>query len=403
MASAPCHGRERPRLAVVVSHPIQYFVAWHRAVHRLGEIRQRVFFCSRRGLDRYFDPGFGSQLRWDIPLLGGYEHEFLDPPRIRARGRLDNPTVCEFLSRFEPRYLLIFGYAHPTNWRALRWARSNGARTLMFADSNARTPTPRWKGIAKRIVLNPFYRRLDGALYVSDAAYGYHRHYGLPPERLFPCPFPIDIERMRRAAPDREGARGEIRERHSIPRDAFLALHVGKYQPYKRQLDLLSAAIRLRQQGHDVWCLLVGDGPDRERIARFIADRALDWAILTGFVNQAEIPHYYASADVLVLPSTREAYGLSATEALACGLPLVVSDRVGCLGGSARPGVNAFVHRAGDPCDLAAQLERLILEPATRQRMSSASWEIAESQTPERAARALVEALDQVESKARTG
>src|ERR1051325_7193364 len=107
------------RLAIIVSHPIQHFAPWHREVAKLPGIDLRVFFCCDWGLASYVDPEFNVPLEWDIPLVEGYEHEFLSIERRPKRlnfWQVDNPTVCDALERFNPHVLKVFGYAHITNW-----------------------------------------------------------------------------------------------------------------------------------------------------------------------------------------------------------------------------------------------------------------------------------------------
>lgn len=65
------------KIAVLNSHPIQYFAPLYKQIAQTDEIDLTVFYCSRRGIDSYIDEGFGQRIQWDIPLLEGYEHEFL--------------------------------------------------------------------------------------------------------------------------------------------------------------------------------------------------------------------------------------------------------------------------------------------------------------------------------------
>src|SRR5688572_3595472 len=100
------------RLAVLISHPIQSFAPWHREVARLGSVDLRVFFCCDWGLEGYTDPGFGTRVQWDIPLVEGYEHEFLSIRRSPRRLRfweVDNPEVGRALERFDPHVVQVFG------------------------------------------------------------------------------------------------------------------------------------------------------------------------------------------------------------------------------------------------------------------------------------------------------
>jgi glycosyltransferase involved in cell wall biosynthesis len=382
------------KLAVVVSHVIPHFAPWHREVARLGAIDIRVFFCCDWGVNAYLDPQFGSTVQWDVPLLDGYEHGFLPIARRPERlgfWEVDNPGVGAALDRFGPDVVQVFGYARRTNWRVAAWTARHGTPLLLYSDSSAARRPAWWKRPVKRVVVGRFYRRVDGALFVGDSNLLYHRHYGLPEERLFPGVLPIDRDRLLAAVPDRVAARRAVRERHGIPEDAFVAMLCGKYTRRKRPLDLVQAVQRAMGPSPPMWALLVGEGPERDTVEAFCRAHGVARAVLTGFVNQSAIAGHYAAADVLVVPSSLDPHPLVVSEAASFGLPVVVSDRVGCIGthDTARPGVNALVYRCGDVGGLAAALTTLAADAALYRSMSLASEKISRGQDATAAAHAL--------------
>jgi glycosyltransferase involved in cell wall biosynthesis len=382
------------RLAVVVSHPIQYFAPWHREAARIAGLDLRVFFCCDWGLEAYTDPGFGAELKWDVPLLEGYEHEFLPiarRPRELGFWEVDNPTVGAALDRFDPDVVQVFGYARRTNWRVARWARLRRRPLLLYSDSNASAHRSVWRRAAKYSVVRWFYRGVDGALYVGANNRAYHLQYGLPAERLFPGVLPVDRGRLLGAVADRAEARRAVRRRHGIPEDAFVVAYCGKYLARKRPLDLVAAAGDAARAGARVWALLVGEGPERAGIEAYCRDEGVENATLTGFVNQAAIPEYYAASDAVALTSTFEPYGLVVTEGASFGLPVIVSDQVGCIGerDAARPGVNALVYPCGDRERLRAAIEALMNDADMYAKMARASELISTEQDVTVAARSL--------------
>lgn len=385
------------RVAVVVSHVIQYYAPWFREIARIPGIHLRVFFCRRWGVEKYFDAGFGAEVRWDAPLLDGYEYEFLPVQGdANARGfwNVDCPAIGQALERFVPDLVQVFGYGIRANWRAARWAKRRGKPMILFSDSNVSAPRAAWKRAAKQIFVRQFYRYVDGAFCVGDNNRNYHRQYGVPEERLFDGGFPIEVERLRRAAGDPEAARSEIRARYGIADDAFVVNVSAKYIALKRQIDVLAAVHALAQQGNAPWALLVGDGPDRPVLEEFCRINGVRNAVLTGFINQSEIGRYYAASDVVMLASSSEAYGIAVAEGMAFGLPAIVSDRCGCIGRNdiARPGTSALVYPCGD-CDAAgAALRHLLEDRALYERMSAEAARIVESRDVAVVARRFAEA-----------
>ncbi len=385
------------RLAVILSHPIPNFAAWHREVAKLTDIDLRVFFCCDWGLNGYTDPQFQTNVRWDVPLLDGYASEFLPiaqrPERLRFR-EVDNPQVAAVLDRFDPDVVQLFGYAHRTNWRVAQWAHNRRRPLLLFSDSNASEQHTWWKQAAKQIFVRQFYNKVDGALYVSTNNLAYHLRYGLPRERLFPGVMPTDRDRLLGAVADREQVRRAVRDRLGIPQNAFVVILCGKYISRKMPIDLVAASWAANREGLPVWSLLVGEGSQRAAIEEFCRHEKVNNTVLTGFVNQASIPDYYVASDVIALTSSQENYGLVVSEGTCFGLPVIVSDQVGCIGTNdvAQPGTNAIVYPCGNRERLQEAIKDMYEDRELYLRMSKASTRISETQDVAAAASALAAA-----------
>jgi glycosyltransferase involved in cell wall biosynthesis len=205
---------------------------------------------------------------------------------------------------------------------------------------------------------------------------------------------PIDRNRLIGAMTDRQRVRKELRGNLGIPDDAFVLMFCGKYVPHKRPLDLVASTWQVAKGGKAVWSLLVGDGPERGAIESFCKQEGVANAVLTGFVNQSKIAAYYAASDAVAVTSSQDAHPLVVSEGASFGLPVIISDRVGCIGAndSARPGENAVVYSCGDLDQLEQTIERLYLDKDLYGKMSTASVKISESQDVGVAARALADA-----------
>lgn len=387
----------RPSLALVVTHPIQHFAPLYREVATAGEIALRVFFCCDWGVKAYFDALYGREVEWDVPLLEGYEHEFL-PIRRRPRRisffEVDNPAVGDRLAAFAPDVVLVHGYGCRTMWRAVRWAERRSLPVLLSSDSHGGAPVAAWKRPLKALFVGRFYARLAGALAVGESNREYHRRYGLPDERILPGVLPADGRRLLESVPDQVAARREVRHDLAIPEGAVVALFCGNLTPWKRPVDFVTA---VEAAGPEVWGLVVGDGPERPRVEAAVTAGS-GRVRLAGFVNQSTIGRYYAAADLLALPSERDAHPLVVTEALFFGLPIVLSDAVGCIGAgdTAQPGSNALTFPVGQPLRLAAELARLAEDAPLRGRLGAASLEIAPDHDAPRSAALLAQAVRKV-------
>jgi len=389
------------RLAVVVSHPIQHFAPWHREVAKQARADLRVFFCCDWGVADRVDPDFGRAVRWDVDLTEEYDHEFLSlrrPISERTFWSVDNPGMSEALDAFSPHVVFLFGYMFRSYWRAALWARRNGVPLMLYSDANHARRRPRHVQLAKEVVVRGFYRLVDGAFAVGDNNRAYHRYYGIPDDRLFDGMLPIDRQRLLASVKDRAAARKEVRERHGVPEEALVAIWLGKFIPRKRARDVLEAARDAARRRLPFHAVMIGEGPEREGLERFVRESGLDNVTFTGFVNQSRIPEYLAASDLLLVTSSDDPHPLVVTEAAAFGLPCVVSNAIGCVGptDTARPDVNALVYPCSDTRGLLDAIERLWLEPALRRRMGSAAEEIAESQDARVAAARLVDAVERL-------
>jgi glycosyltransferase involved in cell wall biosynthesis len=175
----------------------------------------------------------------------------------------------------------------------------------------------------------------------------------------------------------------------------FICLFVGRLCPLKRVDDLILAVANSRQ--HDKASLwIVGDGPHRKTLEE-LARQLNVQAIFFGFKNQSELPRFYAAADILVLPSDRETWGLVVNEALACGRPCVISDRVGCHIDMIVEGITGSVFQCGDVLELGRSLAYWRSRFMNGASNESTEWRsVVERHSPETAARGICTALQEI-------
>ncbi len=377
----------KPKLAVVVTHPIQHFSPVYRALASRGRADVVVIYLTDAGARPYFDPAFGKTLSWDIDLLSGYRHRFLRQGLEKVpKGffKADAPEISKILTAENPDAVLVYGYSRRLNWRARSWTQANRKRLLYCSDSVLHRKRATWRLWLKTALLPTFFRGVDVCLAAGDCNEKYFLHYGVPISRVRRCPLPVDVARLRHAGgADLPSLRQQKRTELKLRPEDFVVLLCGKMYSIKRPHDLLLAVLKLQAQGLPVVGLFVGSGVLLEDLRRQAqASSHPEAFVFTGFVNQSELPGYYCAADALAIPSEEDAHPLVATEAAVYGLPLVVSDQVGCLGPNdvARQTENALVHPCGDVTALAGCLQQLLRAPEMRQTMSAASRRIAETQ-----------------------
>ena len=363
------------RLAVVASHVIQYQDPFFRALAADRDLDVTVLYCSRAGAEVYRDTDMQTSLKWDIDLLQGYRHAFL---RNFGRGdgytRLVNPGIVPTLARGHFDAVLFFlGWGTITSLLGIATCRVTGTPFFLYGDSSFPPPEQTWRARLRARFIRAVFALASGFMVSGKLNADYYRHYGGDPRRFFLLPWAIDNGRFASASRFAPGEREAMRARFGIAEHEVAFVFSAKLVARKDPMTLLRAVARMQHRDRAA-VVFLGHGELREELERFARDEGLH-AVFAGFVNQAELPQHYAMCDAFVLPSTYEPRGAVINEAMACGLPVVVTDRCGSLGDIVQPGDNAFVYPAGDAAALARALDAL-MDDALRARMGQRSREI---------------------------
>jgi glycosyltransferase involved in cell wall biosynthesis len=375
--SAVANGR---RLAVVLSHPIQYYSPWFRWLRAHTALEFRVFYLWEFGVSRQLDPQFQTAFQWDVDLLSGYESEFV-PNAARRPGPgtfwgFNNPTLTARLAAWRPDALLIFGYNWASHLRAIGWARARGLPLLFRGDSHLLgRPAPR---LGPRWLLRTLYAQFAAFLYVGAANRDYFTTYGVPARKLVFAPHAVNRELFDPADSRAQAAAAELRLRLGLAPATRVVLFAGKLIPAKQPRELLRAFRAVDRR--DTALVFVGDGEEKSALQEEAAGARPGTVHFLPFANQTEMPSRYLLADLFVLPSRGcyETWGLAVNESMHLGVPALVSDRVGCQRDLVTDGETGWVFRIGAEGELAAKLAAALaaLEaPGGRERFRAAALE----------------------------
>lgn len=355
------------RIAYIVSHPIQYQAPLLRRIALESELELTVLFLSDFSTRPYSDAGFGQAVSWDVDLLSGYESRVL--PAWGERGAVGFWTpltrgVESELRRGAYDAVWLHGYAHHAHLRALFAAKRFGLKVLLRGESHdACSDRSRFVSMLKRRLLTRLFRNIDGFLAVGTANRDYYRNYGVPDHKIFMMPYAVDNARFQASAARATGEtlRAALGLEHGRP----VILFASKLQPRKRPHDLWHAYTRLSADGEEPmpYLIFVGEGTERPALEAAVARRGWNSVRFVGFQNQTQMPGYYALADVFVLPSEREPWGLVVNEAMNAGTAVVVTTDVGAAADLVEDGVNGYVVPVGDVDMLARRLRQITSDP----------------------------------------
>ena len=325
------------RLAYFVTHPIQYQAPLLRRVAQEVDIDLKVFFSSDISVRGHVDPGFGMKVKWDVPLLAGYQHEFL--PRLRDSDRLTfsrplNWGIYKRLRDGQYDAVWVHGYATANALQAILAARWLGIPVLMRAESTLfDRPRSRQKTITKALFFRVLRTSISAVLSIGDANSTYWRHYLGEAVPIFPFYYSVDNDFFQQRCREASVSREDFRRELGLEPGRGVILYASKLQTRKRCGDLLKAFLKLSAEQTiqpPPYLLIVGDGEERAALQeQAMTARPGDVRFL-GFQNQTALPRFYDLCDVFVLASIDEPWGLVVNEVMNAGKAVIVSDEVGC-------------------------------------------------------------------------
>jgi 1,2-diacylglycerol 3-alpha-glucosyltransferase len=376
-------------IAVLFDRLGPYHVARLRAAAKMLDI-----ICIELSADT-------SEYMWDRVDASGVRRVTLFPdgesrlfPAHEVRNR-----VAGTLNKFKPKVVAIPGWSHRGAHAALAWCIRTGTPAVLMSASTAHDEIRRW---SKEWIKSRMVRLFKASLVGGKSQADYVKQLGFSDEAIFVGYDVVDNEFFQNEAHAARVNGDQLRASLQLRPNYFLAS--ARFIPKKNHSFLLDAYERyLRaESAHSStraapWQLvLLGDGALKDDMVSAVERfRLKDHVLMPGFKQYAELPAYYGLASAFVLPSTTEQWGLVVNEAMASGLPVLVSNRCGCAPDLVQGGINGFTH---DPYNVEQLTELMIrmaaMHPTARSAMGDASRRIISEWGPERFARGLKQGVD---------
>lgn len=394
---------QRPlRVLILASHPVQYMSPIFRLLASDRRVEIQVAFCSLQGAEAHTDPDFGVEVKWDIPILEGFQWIALrnrsPRPRVGSFWGLLNLEVWPLIRRAKFDVVVAYtGYAYATFWLALCRAKITGTPILFGTDATSFSPRDkkRWKLPVKKRLLPWIFRRADAVIIPSNAGRDFIINMGIPAAHVFLTPFVVDNTWWQKCASEVD--RRAVRRYWGIPEEAVVIVFCAKLQPWKRPDDALQAFAMADVP--DAYLVFAGDGPMRANLesdaqSLGIADRVH----FLGFVNQSGLPSVYRSADLFVLTSEYDPCPAVVCEAMLCGCPVILSDEIRGRFDLVKSGDTGFIFPCGDIDSLAKILREVLTDRARLTELRRRSLARMETWTPRDSVDALIRGLEKVSS-----
>lgn len=347
------------KILALTSHPIQYYAPLYRELTAMPDADLHVVYFSDISIRGGVDSGFGRAVAWDVPLLDGYASSFAlgrydtDRPRLLGVG-----LAARAIRDHAPDVVVIAGYMFGFELEALAFCKLRGIPVVMRGEfTDARPEYGQLHRLARLAFLRTLYPQVGAFGVIGRGAREHLLASGVPAAKLFSSPYFVDARALTHglATTTRDALRAEL----GLASTRSVFLFSGKLIE-RKGVDMLLRALAAPELANTT-TLIVGSGPDdaalRAHASRLPPDRTVTFC---GFVNQSQLFRYFGAADVFVLPSRYETWGLVVNEALEFGLPVVVSDHVGCRHDLVVDGLGASY-----PVDDAPALAAALLRVAT--------------------------------------
>jgi glycosyltransferase involved in cell wall biosynthesis len=372
------------QIALLTNLPAPYRIPTWNCLSQIAQGRLKVWFIN----------GADSRRNWEVPAgKMDFPWQFLTHGSNANRLLVETQTaggILLQLIRSRPQAIICGGYDSLAAWVCFLWAKVFRRRFVLWLESTARDQ--RHPGRLKTWLKKQFVCHADGIAAAGKATVEYVKGLGARDEQIFLAPMSTDNEFFAREAA--EVRREEEKQKLGYP--LRLILYSGRLDPKKGVFTLLEAFAKIVRELPDTGLLIAGHGPERKNMEDFCRAANLSQVYFLGARQYHQMPSAYALADVLVLPTFSDTWGMVVNEAFACGVPVVVSNVAGACDDLIVNGVTGFAVNSRDPLELAERILEILRDPGLRLRMSANCRALIHQYSPEACAQGLLDAAQGV-------
>jgi glycosyltransferase involved in cell wall biosynthesis len=372
------------RVAILTEIISPYRIPVFNALARHEEIDLKVIFLAET------DPALRQWRIYKDEIC--FPHDVLPSRRLRARtsNLLLNTGLAASLNKFCPETIICGGYNYAASWQALRWARRRGVQFVLWSESNARDA--RGQGALVEFLKAHFLKRCDRFVVPGRSAFQYLRSLGSPAESIFTAPNAVDSIFFAAQAAKIKSQPSVFREKFALP--SRFILFVGRLVAKKGVFDLMQAYAKLGSELRSgVGLVFAGDGVSQTALSEQAKLIQPGTVCFPGFAQREDLAGLYALAEALVLPTHSDTWGLVVNEAMACGLPIIVTEVAGCASDLVEDGWNGYVVPPANPDRLSSAIDSLLRHPKMMQQMRAHSWERIQAYSAQACANGLAAAV----------
>ncbi len=352
------------RLIIITEIISPYRIPLFNALAQHPDLNLHVIFLGENDPNLRKWRVYKEEIRFSFQVLRSWRK------RLGRYNALLNVGVASALAQVKPDVILCGGYSYLASWVALGWARKHAVPFLLWSESNQQDQ--RRGFLVTEFLKRQFLRRCDRFVVPGQSAGEYLSKLNIPEDRISIAPNAVDNCLFGVAADVARKKAGELRNALGLPSRYYL--FVGRLVREKGIFDLLTAYQRI---SHDlrsqIGLVFVGDGPCKCELQQKASEITGGSIRVVDFVQRDELGAFYGLAETFVLPTYTDTWGMVVNEAMACGLPVIVSNAAGCAADLVRENWNGLSVKAGDIDGLSSAMTRLGQDVNLRQQMEANS------------------------------
>jgi glycosyltransferase involved in cell wall biosynthesis len=348
------------RLAILATHPIQYQAPLFKELSKYENIKLTVLFYSDYSAKKFNDKEFNREINWNANILDGYENKVIGVLNNSKEIGFNNPSVKNLdniLNKKNYDIVLIQGWNHWANIKAIFAAKKNGLKIMMRSEATDHFENKKSiRRIIREIVLKIIFKKIDYFIAIGENNKNFYLKRNIENKNIGFAPYSVDNKLFEIKNKNNEG--NVIKDKLKLSNSKKIILFASKLTERKHLDDLLKAYIKLEKP--KPYLLIVGSGEKAEETRSYITENKLDDVKLYGFKDQNEIKEFYTIADIFILPSIKETWGLVVNEAMCANCAIIVSDQVGSAKDLVVEGKNGYIYKARNIEELSNSIRRCL-------------------------------------------
>lgn len=324
-----------------------------------------------------------------------FKYKILPDIPIRLKGKdiftlHMNYTVFSELKRECPDVVISCGWDSLASYMSYIYCKMHNKKFILWSGSTINEPS--WRRTISKPLVKFLVKNSDSYIAYGTRAREYLMHLGAKEDRIFIAWNTVDNSFFEANSKITAEEKDRFKDKLGIKK-RLVILYAGQLIERKGVYNLLEGYSSMKKEIDDVALLIVGRGMEEDTLRRKCVQENISDVVFAGFVEYGHLPKYFGISDMFILPSYEEVWGLVINEAMACGLPVITTDKVGASVDIVENGVNGFVVRDRDSHELYNSMKKIIVDNELRQKMAESSKQIIRKFRIEHTARDVKEAI----------